>query len=108
MEWDGWVQSGTSTGKLWKQGPRDRRILLKNVDTPLAHLVQEYYELVKKEDAYVAVERNTAGSRPKELFEDIVEEVDAAYDADRTVLKASRWGDGRGLCHGSQDAQKSS
>ena len=51
---------------------------------------QEYYDLVKREDAYIAVEKNAAGSRPKELFEDILEEVEEQFDADRTVLKVSR------------------
>jgi len=42
---------------------------------------------VKGEDAYVAVEKNAAGSRPKELFEDVLEEVEARFEKDRTVLK---------------------
>ena len=58
--------------------------------------MQEYYELVKREDAYIAVERNVAGSRPKELFEDVLEEADARFEADRSVLKVpppslTRW-----------------
>jgi hypothetical protein len=31
-------------------------------------LGQEYLPIVEKEDAYTAVEQNTSGSRPKELF----------------------------------------
>ena len=50
-------------------------------------MVQEYYEMVKQEDAYIAVEKNAAGSRPKELFEDILEEVEDRFEKDRTVLK---------------------
>ena len=35
---------------------------------------------MKKEAAYVAVDRNTSGSRPRELFEDAVEEAEAALE----------------------------
>ena len=45
---------------------------------------------MKGEDAYVAVEKNAAGSRPKELFEDVLEEVEARFEKDRTVLKVRR------------------
>lgn len=55
-------------------------------------VLQEYYELVKKEDAYIAVEKNAAGSRPKELFEDALEEVEAAYEVARAALKVRRRG----------------
>ena len=51
--------------------------------------VQEYYDLVKREDAYIAVEKNVAGSRPKELFEDVLEEADARFEADRSILKVN-------------------
>lgn len=54
--------------------------------------LQEYYELVKKEDAYIAVEKNAAGSRPKELFEDALEELEAAYEDCRAVLKVGGGG----------------
>ena len=50
-------------------------------------MAQEYYETVKHEDAYIAVEKNAAGSRPKELFEDVLEEVEERFEKDRTVLK---------------------
>ena len=62
------------------------RTVTQNVTLPLWAL-QEYYETVKAEDAYVPVERNAAGSRPKELFEDVLEEVEAKFEKDRTVLK---------------------
>ena len=52
-----------------------------------ADIAQEYYETVKQEDAYVAVEKNAAGSRPKELFEDVLEGVEEKFEKDRTVLK---------------------
>ena len=35
---------------------------------------------MKKEAAYVAVDKNTSGSRPRELFEDAVEEAEAALE----------------------------
>jgi hypothetical protein len=42
---------------------------------------------VKKEGAYVDVAGNSSGSRPKELFEDAVEEADRAYETARAALK---------------------
>ena len=42
---------------------------------------------MKKEDTYIAVEKNAAGSRPKELFEDVLEEVEAAYESCRSTLR---------------------
>ncbi len=33
-----------------------------------AHYLQDYLPVVKEEESYAAVERNTSGSRPKELF----------------------------------------
>ena len=55
------------------------------------HLVscQEYQPLVKKEAAYAAVDKNTSGSRPRELFEDAVEEAEAALELDRKALDAA-------------------
>ncbi len=50
---------------------------------------QEYQPLVKKEAAFVAVDRNASGSRPRELFEDAVEEAEAALEADRAALEAA-------------------
>ena len=41
---------------------------------------KEYGELVKREEAYLAVERCVGGSRPKELFEDLVEEMEEEYE----------------------------
>ncbi|KAK9828976.1 hypothetical protein WJX72_003175 [[Myrmecia] bisecta] len=48
---------------------------------------KEYFKVVKGEEALAAVERNSSGSRPKELFEDLLEEVEAAYDTARPALK---------------------
>ena len=33
------------------------------------------------------MEKDAAGSRPKELFEDVLEEVEAGFEKDRTILK---------------------
>eukprot|EP00887_Chlorella_sp_A99_P000160 scaffold16.g160.t1 len=49
---------------------------------------REYQPVVKDEEAYVAVEQNTGGSRPKELFQDVLEEMEAAYDKEREKAKA--------------------
>ena len=35
----------------------------------------------------MAVEKNVGGSRPKELYEDIIEEVDAHFTRDRSAIK---------------------
>lgn len=42
---------------------------------------------IKKEPAYLAVEKNVSGSRPKELFDDCIEEVEELFTKDRTALK---------------------
>ncbi|KAK9795587.1 hypothetical protein WJX73_010842 [Symbiochloris irregularis] len=48
---------------------------------------KEYVEGIKKEPAYVAVEKNVGGSRPKELYEDVIEEVEAEFTRDRSAIK---------------------
>ena len=42
---------------------------------------------VKDEEAYKAVEKNLSGSRPRELFDDVVEDAEKDFEKDRTVLK---------------------
>ncbi len=42
---------------------------------------------MRKEDAFIAVEKNVTGSTPKELFEDLLETADAQFEKDRAVLK---------------------
>lgn len=48
---------------------------------------KEYQPIVRKEAAYEAVEKNLSGSRPKELFQDILEEMEEAYDKNKSVMK---------------------
>ena len=48
---------------------------------------QEYVVRVRKEPSYLAVEKNVSGSRPKELFEDCIEEVEKQFGKDRSTLK---------------------
>ncbi|KAL4419958.1 hypothetical protein ABPG75_007056 [Micractinium tetrahymenae] len=50
---------------------------------------REYLPIVKEEASYEAVERNTSGSRPKELFQDVLEEMEAEYGKQRDALKAA-------------------
>lgn len=45
--------------------------------------------MVEEEDVLKAVERNLQGSRPKELFEDVLEEVEEQYLKDRATLRAA-------------------
>lgn len=48
---------------------------------------REYAGAVKHEEAFLAVEANTAGSRPKEVFEDMIEEMEGEWDK----AKVSCW-----------------
>lgn len=52
-----------------------------------AAFLQEYVEKVKAEEAYKAVEKNLSGSRPRELFDDVIEDAEKDFEKDRTVLK---------------------
>ena len=49
--------------------------------------VQDYEPLIRKEEALKAVEKNVAGSRPKEMFEEALETADKQFEKDRGVLK---------------------
>lgn len=48
---------------------------------------RDYHSKVKDLSAYLAVSSNTSGSTPKELFEDVVEELKKQYQEDRTRIK---------------------
>lgn len=48
---------------------------------------QDYYAIIKNESALIACEKNTTGSTPKELFEDMVEDAEAQFDKDKRVIK---------------------
>lgn len=50
-----------------------------------AHCLQEYLPRIADNDVLKAVEKNTSGSRPKELFEEVLEEVEKQWEADRSV-----------------------
>ncbi len=45
--------------------------------------LQEYLPRIKDNDVLRAVEKNTSGSRPKELFEEVLEDVDKQWEIDR-------------------------
>lgn len=49
---------------------------------------QEYLPRIKENDVLRAVEKNSSGSRPKELFEEVLEEVDKQWEADRWMMSA--------------------
>ena len=49
----------------------------------LASCLQEYLPRIADNDVLKAVEKNTSGSRPKELFEEVLEEVEKQWEADR-------------------------
>ncbi|GMH23206.1 hypothetical protein Nepgr_025049 [Nepenthes gracilis] len=48
---------------------------------------REYCEKVKASSAYLAVARNTSGSTPKDLFDDVAEELENQYHDDKTRIK---------------------
>ncbi|XP_057527372.1 pre-mRNA-processing protein 40A-like isoform X1 [Amaranthus tricolor] len=50
-------------------------------------LWREYHAKIKDIPAYVAVSSNSSGSTPKELFEDVAEELKKQYEEDRTRIK---------------------
>lgn len=47
--------------------------------------LQEYLPRIAENDVLKAVEKNTSGSRPKELFEEVLEEVEKQWEADRYI-----------------------
>lgn len=50
-------------------------------------LWREYHAKVKDSSAYIAVSSNSSGSTPKELFEDVVEELKKQYEEDKARIK---------------------
>lgn len=48
---------------------------------------RDYHSKVKDSPAYVAVSSNSSGSTPKELFEDVTEELKKQYEEDRIRIK---------------------
>ncbi len=50
-------------------------------------LLQEYVDVLKEEGAYKAVEKNLSGSRPRELFDDVIEDAEKEFEKDRSLLK---------------------
>ncbi|XP_057528501.1 pre-mRNA-processing protein 40A [Amaranthus tricolor] len=48
---------------------------------------REYCGKVKDSSAYLAVARNTSGSTPKDLFEDVVEDLENQYHDDKSIVK---------------------
>lgn len=48
---------------------------------------KDYVDNLKEEETYKAVEKNLSGSRPRELFEDIIEDAEKDFEKDRALLK---------------------
>ncbi|KAL6626892.1 hypothetical protein ACP70R_030618 [Stipagrostis hirtigluma subsp. patula] len=48
---------------------------------------RDYCAQIKESHAYLAVASNTSGSTPKELFEDVMEEIDKQYQDDKSQVK---------------------
>jgi pre-mRNA-processing factor 40 len=48
---------------------------------------RDYCSQIKDSQAYLAVASNTSGSTPKELFDDVIEELDKQYLDDKTRVK---------------------
>lgn len=47
---------------------------------------KEYCSTIEDEEAYALVKKNTTGSRPRELFEDLIEDMEAEYDKAKVSL----------------------
>ena len=43
--------------------------------------------MIRKDEAYLLCEKNSSGSRPKELFEDVLEEIEDVFKKDRAALQ---------------------
>jgi len=48
---------------------------------------KEYAPAIKSEDAYLVVERNANGSRPKELFADLIEGMEVEFEKNKGLLR---------------------
>ncbi|KAL6647668.1 hypothetical protein ACP70R_015105 [Stipagrostis hirtigluma subsp. patula] len=48
---------------------------------------RDYCAEIKESHAYVVVASNTSGSTPKELFDDVLEEIDKQYQDDKSQIK---------------------
>jgi len=48
---------------------------------------RDYCSQIKDSQAYLAVSSNTSGSTPKELFDDVIEELEKQYLDDKTRVK---------------------
>lgn len=48
---------------------------------------RDYCAQIKDSQSYLAVASNTSGSTPKELFDDVIEELDKQYQEDKTQIK---------------------
>ncbi|KMS99697.1 hypothetical protein BVRB_1g021310 [Beta vulgaris subsp. vulgaris] len=71
---------------------RDEFRKMLEVDTAAGALTaktswREYCGKVKDSPAYLAVARNTSGSTPKDLFEDVVDELENQYHDDKSRIK---------------------
>ncbi|KAK9857235.1 hypothetical protein WJX84_007848 [Apatococcus fuscideae] len=73
-----------------KNRDRFKDMLRKHKDEGKLHFRskwREYFEIIRKEECLLAVEKNTSGSRPKELFEDVLEEAEEEHEKTSTVLR---------------------
>ncbi|XP_062212478.1 pre-mRNA-processing protein 40A-like [Phragmites australis] len=50
---------------------------------------RDYCTQIKESHAYLAVASNSSGSTPKELFDDVMEELDKQYQDDKAQIKAA-------------------
>lgn len=61
-------------------------LLHSGISLTMSVALQEYLPRIKDNDVLRAVEKNTSGSRPKELFEEVLEDVDKQWETDRYCL----------------------
>jgi len=48
---------------------------------------KEFQPLIKSDQVYIDTDANKFGSRPRELFEDLIETLEEEYDKDRAIMK---------------------
>lgn len=53
--------------------------------------LQDFHALIEEEEALKAVERNVSGARPRELFEDFLEEIEEVYIKNRSLLRDAKF-----------------
>ncbi|KAL3634100.1 hypothetical protein CASFOL_021154 [Castilleja foliolosa] len=88
------VLKGSTSEQLRKTERKNRDAFRKMMEEHIANGTltakthwRDYFQKVEDSEAYVAVASNISGSIPKDLFEDVVEELRKKYDEDKAHIK---------------------